>query len=73
MLNWTGSSTPGVTYRIYRGSSSGSETAFRSGVTGTSFTDTTAPRLTPTWYKVTAVSSAGVESPASNEAWGVAF
>ncbi|HLG74018.1 MAG TPA: hypothetical protein VK009_26665, partial [Chloroflexota bacterium] len=73
VLNWTGSSTPGVTYRIYRGSSSGSETAFRSGVTGTSFTDTTAPRLTPTWYKVTAVSSAGVESPASNEAWGVAF
>lgn len=72
-LRWSASTTPGVTYWVYRGTSSGGETPYRSGVTGTGFTDTSVARAVVYWYKVTAVSSAGAESAPSNEAFGLAF
>jgi hypothetical protein len=67
-LNWTVS--PGATsYNVYRGTTAGGEsaTAIATGVTTTSYTDTTVTNGTPYYYKVAAVNSAGT-SPMSNEA-----
>ncbi|HEV2257826.1 MAG TPA: fibronectin type III domain-containing protein, partial [Streptosporangiaceae bacterium] len=56
-------------YDVYRGTSPGAEssTPLATGVTTTSFTDSTATNGTTYYYKVTAVNSAG-QSPQSNEA-----
>jgi fibronectin type 3 domain-containing protein len=64
-LSWTGSS--GVTYRVYRGTASGTETFYASGLTGTTYTDSVVVSGRTYYYRVTAV-SAGGESPPSNEA-----
>lgn len=66
-LSWAASA--GVaTYNIYRSTSSGGEgsTAYRTGITATSFTDTGLTNGTTYFYQVTAVNSAG-ESGKSSE------
>jgi len=66
-LAWAASTTPNVTYNLYRGYLPENVTLYRSDLTTTSFTDTTFPNLTADyWYHVTAKSSAGVESEPSN-------
>ena len=66
-LNWTGSAgAPG--YNIYRSTTQGGEgsTAYKTGLTSTSFTDTGLTNGTTYYYQVTAVNSAG-ESGKSSE------
>jgi hypothetical protein len=67
-LSWTGSS--GATgYNIYRSTSSGGEgsTPYKTGVTGTSWTDTGLTNGTTYYYQVSAVNAVG-ESGKSTEA-----
>ena len=64
-LSWTGSSGA-TSYNVYRGTTSGQETLLHSGVSGTSYTDSTAANGTTYFYEVTAVNSVG-ESGKSNE------
>ena len=67
-LNWTGSSGA-TSYNVYRGTSSGGEssTPIATGLTGTSYTDSSVSNGTTYFYKVAAVNSAGT-SGQSNEA-----
>ncbi len=62
-LNWTASTTPGVTYSVYRypvGSGcNGSPTLLKAGITASSFSDTGLTPATAYCYAVQAVSSAG--------------
>jgi fibronectin type 3 domain-containing protein len=69
VLSWGASPTGGVTYNVYRGTSSGKESssALTSGVTSTSYTDTNVTPGTNYYYTVKAVDSGGT-SAASNEA-----
>ncbi len=69
-LSWTASTTAGVTYNVYRGTTSGGEgtTPYAQGLTGTSYSDTKVTSHTTYYYKVTAINSAGQESVLSNEA-----
>jgi hypothetical protein len=64
-LTWTGS-TGATSYNIYRGTSSGQESKIASGVSGTSYSDTTVSNGTTYFYVVTAVNNGG-ESGQSNE------
>jgi fibronectin type 3 domain-containing protein len=64
-LNWDASARAD-SYNIYKGTSSGGESLLASGVTGTSFTDSSVSDDTTYFYFVTAVNSAG-ESDASAE------
>ena len=64
-LSWTGSSGA-TSYNVYRGTTSGQEALLQSGVSGTSYTDSTAANGTTYFYEVTAVNSVG-ESGKSNE------
>lgn len=66
-LTWTASTDAVDGYNIYRGSAAGQETALinTSVVTGTSFTDSTAP-LGASFYVARSVAG-GVESDNSNE------
>jgi len=70
-LTWTASPTAGVTYNIFRSTTSGftpsGSNQVASGVTGTSFTDTGLASSTTYFYLVEA-SNAGGASPASNQA-----
>ncbi len=60
-LSWTGSA--GVaSYNVYRGTASGAETLLKSGVTATSYSDTTAANGTTYFYQVAAVNSAGTSA-----------
>jgi outer membrane protein assembly factor BamB len=62
-LSWH-SAAAAKTYALYRGTSSGSLVLYKSGLTGTSYTDTPG---TGTWYyAVVAVGSTGLQSSASN-------
>ena len=63
-LSWSGSN--GVTYRLYRGTSSGGESLYVNGLSGTSYADSNITSGRTYWYYVTAVSAAG-ESPHSSE------
>jgi fibronectin type 3 domain-containing protein len=67
-LTWT-LSAGATAYSIYRGTTAGGEssTALASGVTSTSYTDTTAANGTTYYYKVTATNGGGA-SGYSNEA-----
>jgi hypothetical protein len=67
-LSWT-ATAGAVTYNIYRGTSAGGETAtpLVSGVTTTSYADTTAVAGVTYYYTVTSVSSQNVESAQSTE------
>jgi hypothetical protein len=66
LLTWTGSGS-GVTYNVYRGSSSGGETLYATGVTTTSTADRGVVSGRTYYYKVTAVGPGGESAP-SNEA-----
>ena len=68
-LAWTASATTGVTYDVYRATSSGGTYSKINGaaVSDTTFTDTTSAFDTEYFYKVRAVKS-GRESANSNEA-----
>ena len=67
-LSWTGA-TGATSYNVYRGTTSGGEstTALATGVTGTTYTDSTAANGTTYYYKVAAVNVSGT-SGQSNEA-----
>ena len=66
-LNWAASSTPNVTYNVYRSVTSGSySTPLASSGTATSYTDTAVQAGQNYYYVVTAVSG-GTESAHSNE------
>jgi hypothetical protein len=70
-LTWTASPTAGVTYDIFRNTTSGftpsGSNQVATGVTGTSFTDTGLASSTTYFYLVEASNAGGV-SPASNQA-----
>ena len=66
-LTWAASTTTGVTYNVYRGTVSGGPYALlASGVTTTSYTDTSVQSGTTYYYVTSAVDSSG-QSPYSNE------
>ena len=67
-LSWTGSSGA-TSYNVYRGTSSGGEsgTPIATGLTGTSYTDSSVTNGSTYFYKVAAVNAAGT-SGQSNEA-----
>jgi hypothetical protein len=66
-LTWAASSTSGVSYNVYRGTTSGGPYALlASGVASTSYTDTNVQSGTTYYYVTTAVDSAG-QSVYSNE------
>lgn len=63
-LSWTASTTSGVTYNLYRGSSagvcSGTPTPYVTGITGTTYTDSTGLSDGQTlYYNVSAVKGGG--------------
>jgi len=69
-LQWTASATSGVTYNIYRGTSSGGEstTALNSSaISGTTYADTNVTAGQEYYYTVQALDSGGSSAP-SNEA-----
>jgi hypothetical protein len=66
-LQWVASSTPGVTYNLYRGTVSGGPyTVVQSGITTVSTTDSNVTSGTTYYYVVRAADSDG-ESANSNE------
>jgi hypothetical protein len=67
-LSWN-AATGATSYNLYRGTTSGSETLFRSDLTGTSFTDTGLTNGTTYFYQVSAI-NAGGESGRSLEVFG---
>ena len=68
-LTWVASPTPGVTYSILRGGSSGTElaTPIASKVSGLAFSDTSVGAGATYCYEVLAVDALGNASGASNE------
>jgi fibronectin type 3 domain-containing protein len=60
-----------VTYNVYRGTSSGSETLYATGFTTTTAINRTVVSGTTYYYKVTAVGPGGESAP-SNEAHATA-
>jgi endoglucanase Acf2 len=70
-LSWTASATAGVTYNVYRSTSSGfaisAATRIATGVSGTTFSNTGLSASTTFFYLVTATNTNG-ESGASNQA-----
>jgi fibronectin type 3 domain-containing protein len=66
-LSWS-ASAGASSYNVYRATTSGGETLYQSGVSGTTFTDSTVTNGTTYYYEVTAV-NAGGESAMSNEAF----
>ncbi len=65
-LSWSPSSTAGVSYNIYRGTSSGHEVLYRTGVRSLWFNDREVASGRTYYYRVSAQSAAG-ESALSNE------
>lgn len=62
-LSWAASTTPGVTYNLYRGTTanvcSGTPIPLITGITGTTTTDSTAALNTTYFYNVSAVGTGG--------------
>jgi len=65
-LTWRASSTPNVTYIVYRGTAAGSKTSYATGVISTEYNDRNAQPGVTYYYSVTAVTG-GSESGPSNE------
>jgi hypothetical protein len=65
-LSWTASTTTGVTYAVERATGSGSATSIKTGLTSTTFADTTVVSGTTYTYYVVAVISSGASSSPSN-------
>lgn len=63
-LQWSAPTSTGgspvTSYRVYRGTQSGSEALLASGVTTPAYTDTTAPVGKPSFYRVAAANGVGV-------------
>ena len=66
-LTWTASSTAGVTYTVYRATGSGASALLQSGVTGTSYSDSTIAASTTYTYSVVATNSAGNSTAATSQ------
>jgi fibronectin type 3 domain-containing protein len=68
-LSWIASTTPGVSYNVYRGSQTGGPYTKLNGtpIVGTAYTDTTVLSGLKYFYVVTAVDSSNIESVYSNE------
>jgi hypothetical protein len=68
-LSWIASTTPGVSYNVYRGSQTGGPYTRLNGtpVASTAYTDTTVLSGLKYFYVVTAVDSSNIESVYSNE------
>jgi hypothetical protein len=70
-LTWSASATPGVTYSVFRSQEPGFATTaaseLASGLTGTTYSDTSANPATTYYYAVAALNQAGL-SVATNEA-----
>jgi hypothetical protein len=70
-LNWTASSSSGVTYSVFRGTTDGftpsTGNRIAGGITGTTYSSTGLAASTTYFYRVTAVNSVGSSSP-SNQA-----
>jgi fibronectin type 3 domain-containing protein len=64
-LAWS-ASAGAASYNVYRSTASGSESVLQSGITATTYTDTTVSNGTTYYYKVAAVNTAGA-SPLSSE------
>jgi fibronectin type 3 domain-containing protein len=71
-LTWAASATAGVTYNVYRGTASGGEVVYKTGVSGTQYTDNDVQSRVAYYYRVTAVNATGGESQPSNEASALA-
>lgn len=68
-LSWNPSTSSNIVgYNVYRGNQPGSYGLIKSMDSNTSYTDTTVEGGKTYYYVVTAVDSAGVESPYSNQA-----
>jgi putative glycosyl hydrolase-like family 15 (GHL15) protein/type IX secretion system substrate protein len=66
-IDWTASTTPGITsYSLYRGWLPGTETLYKTGITGTTYTDSVSPGI-GYWYYAKAFISGCDSSVASNE------
>jgi len=66
-VNWNASTTPNVTYNLYRGWLPETVTLYKQGLTTTSYTDTSIEAPTNGyWYKVKTRTSSGQESDFSN-------
>ena len=59
VVNWTASSTTGVTYTVNKGTASGQESSYQSGLSAMSFTDTAVQAGTTYFYTITAVCGSG--------------
>ncbi len=71
-LSWKASTSSNIVgYNVYRGSISGNYSLLNSMNSTTSYTDTTVQNGQTYFYAVTAVDSAGVESPYSSPAEAV--
>jgi hypothetical protein len=71
-LNWAASTTPGVSYKVYRGTISGGPYAFLSSAgSTTSFTDSNLQSGVTYYYVVTALDNSNNESVYSNQAQAV--
>jgi hypothetical protein len=73
-LSWVASVTPGVTYNIYRGTTSGGPYSTKvnsSPIVGTSFTDTSVVSGQTYYYVARSVDASGTESVNSNQATAV--
>jgi hypothetical protein len=71
-LNWTASTTPSVTYRVYRATASGAYTTpLATSLSATTYVDSTALAGQTYYYVTTAVDSNNNESSHSNEATAV--
>jgi hypothetical protein len=66
-LEWTAVAGTGITYKIYRGTTATNLTAYKTGVTTTTFQDSmlTAPQY---YYSVRAIDAAGIQGILSNTA-----
>lgn len=64
-LTWNASTTPNVTYTIYRGTSSAMPASIQAGITTTSYVDTTVVGSTSYTYYVVAVSGTTPSSPSN--------
>ncbi len=66
VLTWSGPIGMVTSYNVYRGTTSGGETLYQSGLTSPTFTDLNVTPGTTYYYKVVAVNAAG-DSAQSNE------
>jgi fibronectin type 3 domain-containing protein len=62
-VQWSAITTAGVTYNVYRGTTSGGEQLYAPGLRGTRLDDSAVTRGQTYYYRVTAVNAAGESAP----------